>query len=134
MINFFAGIFALAFGIGLSLWICGSKLDKSNNIGDSRGDGETYKAEAVFTSKCNRMEKSAYRTYVQHNLIKYDDSNDPADKDQVRRLTEEERRKKAEAENKANIPRGAFVSKNTSASDKYDIPEWEKRADDGRRF
>jgi hypothetical protein len=128
MINFFAGLFALAFGIGLALWICGSMLDKSNNIGDSRGDSKTYNAEATFTSKCNRMEKTECTTYVQHNLIT-NDTNGPSGTEQVRRLTEEERRKKAEAEKKANIPKGAFVSKNTSAEDKYDVPDWEKRAE-----
>ena len=45
-------------------------------------------------------------------------------------LTEEERRKKAAEEKKASIPKGAFVSKNTSAdSGQYDRPDWEKRAE-----
>ncbi len=131
MINFFAGLFALAFGFGLAFWICGTELDKSNNIGDSRGDGSAYKAEATFTSKCDRMEQSAYRTFVQQNIIDNVATNGPAGQEQVRRLTEEERRKKAEAEKKSNVPKGAFVSKNTSAaSDTYDMPDWEKRVGD----
>ncbi len=134
MIDFFAGLFALAFGFGLAFWICGGMLNKSNNIGDSRGDGAAYKAETAFTSKCNRMDRSASTVYVQQNAIKNDDTNGPADQDQVRRLTEEERRKKAREEKKANVPKGAFVSKNTSSSDKYDIPDWEKRAERGGRF
>ena len=130
MINFFAGLFALAFGFGLAFWICGNKLDKSNNIGDSRGGSKNYQAETTFTSKCNRMDKTAYRTYVQQNLFKYDDTGDPSGQAQVRRLTEEERTKKAAEEKKANIPKGAFVSKNTSAdSGQYDRPDWEKRAE-----
>lgn len=131
MINFFAGLFALAFGFGLAFWICGTELDKSNNIGDSRGDGAAYKAEATFTSKCDRMEQSAYRTFVQQNIIDNVATNGPAGQEQVRRLTEEERRKKAETEKKSNVPKGAFVSKNTSAaSDTYDMPDWEKRVGD----
>lgn len=131
MINFFAGLFALAFGFGLAFWICGTELDKSNNIGDSRGDGAAYKAEATFTSKCDRMEQSAYRTFVQQNIIDNVATNGPAGQEQVRRLTEEERRKKAESEKKSNVPKGAFVSKNTSAaSDTYDMPDWEKRVGD----
>ena len=139
MINFFAGLFALAFGFGLAFWICGTELDKSNNIGDSRGDGAAYKAEATFTSKCDRMEQSAYRTFVQQNIIDNVATNRwwlhyqlcSAVQEQVRRLTEEERRKKAEAEKKSNVPKGAFVSKNTSAaSDTYDMPDWEKRVGD----
>ena len=51
MINFFAGLFALAFGFGLAFWICGNKLDKSNNIGDSRGGSKTYQAETTFYSQ-----------------------------------------------------------------------------------
>lgn len=131
MINFFAGLFALAFGFGLAFWICGTELDKSNNIGDSRGDGAAYKAEATFTSKCDRMQQSAYRTFVQQNIIDNVATKGPAGQEQVRRLTEEERRKKAEAEKKSNVPKGAFVSKNTSAaSDTYDMPDWEKRVGD----
>ena len=105
MINFFAGLFALAFGFGLAFWICGTELDKSNNIGDSRGDGASYKAEATFTSKCDRMEQSAYRTFVQQNIIDNVATNGPAGQEQVRRLTEEERRKKAEAEKSPMSPK-----------------------------
>lgn len=130
MLEFLAALLAIGFGFGLAFWICGNMLNKSNNIGDSRGGSKTYQAETTFTSKCNRMEKTAYRTYVQQNLFKYDDTGDPSGQAQVRRLTEEERRKKAAEEKKANIPKGAFVSKNTSAdSGQYDRPDWEKRAE-----
>jgi hypothetical protein len=77
------------------------------------------------------MEQSAYRTFVQQNIIDNVATNGPAGQEQVRRLTEEERREKAEAEKKSNVPKGAFVSKNTSAaSDTYDMPDWEKRVGD----
>ena len=44
MAEFLAGLLALGFGFGLAFWICGNMLNKSNNIGDSRGDGKTYNA------------------------------------------------------------------------------------------
>lgn len=130
IIDLLAGLLALAFGFGLAFWICGTKLDKSNNIGDSRGDSKTYKAEATFTAKCNRMDRSWSREYLYQHATKNEDTGGPADQDQVRSLTEEERRQKAATEKKTNVPKGAFVSKNTSAtSDKYDTPEWERRVE-----
>ena len=131
IINFLAGLLALGFGFGLAFWICGTKLDKSNNIGDSRGDGTTYNAETAFTSKCNRMDRAWSREYLNQHATGKEDTAGPSDQDQVRRLTEEERRKKATAEKKTNVPKGAFVSKNTSAAaDKYDVPDWEKRTEE----
>ncbi len=130
VIIFFSCLLALGFGFGLAFWICGSMLDKSNNIGDSRGDSATYNAETVFTSKCNRMDRSAGEAYFKQNATWKADTKGPAGYEQVRRLTEEERRKKAEEEKKSNVPKGAFVSKNTSASsEEYDTPDWEKRVE-----
>ena len=130
IINFLAGLLALGFGFGLAFWICGTKLDKSNNIGDSRGDGKTYHADTTFTAKCNRMDRAWSREYLAQHADLKDVAGGPAGQEQVRRLTEEERRKKAASEKKTNVPKGAFVSKNTSASsDKYDTPEWEKRVE-----
>lgn len=130
MINFIAGLLALGFGLGLAFWICGTKLDKSNNIGDSRGDGKTYNADTTFTAKCNRMDRAWSREYLAQHATRQDDTGGPAGQDQVRRLTEDERRKKAVSEKKTNVPKGAFVSKNTSAlSERYEPPEWEKRVE-----
>ena len=134
MIEFLAGLFALGFGVGLACWICGTMLDESNNIGDSRGNSATYKAETTFTSKCNRMDRSSSREYLRQNVTKKEDPNGPDDQAQVRRLTEEERKQKAKDDKKANVPKGAFVSKNTDGytSSKDDEPEWVKRADRGQ--
>ena len=132
VIIFFSCLLALGFGFGLAFWICGSMLDRSNNIGDSRGDGATYNAETTFTSRNNRMDRSASKEYFKQSAVWKGDTKGPAGYEQVRRLTEEERQKKAAEEKKANVPKGAFVSQNTSASpssDKYDKPDWEKRAE-----
>ena len=130
MINFLAGLLALGFGLGLALWICGTKLDRSNNIGDSRGDGKTYHADTTFTAKCNRMDRAWSREYLAQHADRQADTGGPSGQDQVRRLTEDERRKKSVSEKKTNVPKGAFVSKNTSAlSERYETPEWEKRVE-----
>ena len=132
---FFAGILALGFGFGLACWICGNMLNSSNNIGDSRGDGKTYNAKMTLTSTCNNMNESSSKAYYNANARKHYDPNAPSDNAEVRRLTEEERRKKAIEDKKAKVPRGAFVSKNTAgySSVTYDRPNWEKRSEDSYR-
>lgn len=133
--EFFAGILALGFGFGLACWICGNMLNSSNNIGDSRGDGKTYNAKMTLTSTCNNMDESASKAYYNANARKHYDPNAPSDNAEVRRLTEEERRKKAIEDKKARVPKGAFVSKNTSgySSVTYERPDWEKRSEDSYR-
>lgn len=131
MAEFLAGLLALGFGFGLAFWICGNKLDKSNNIGDSRGDGATYHADIKFTSTCDRMEKSASKAYFNLNATTKEDSTAKMNQEPVRRLTEEERKERAAEQKKKNVPKGAFVSKNTDgySSATYQIPDWESRAD-----
>ena len=134
MAEFFAGLFALGFGFGLAFWICGNMLNKSNNIGDSRGDLKTYNGEVKFTSTCNRMEKSASQAYFREHATMTKDLNYKNSCVPVRRLTEEERKEHAKELKKKNVPKGAFVSKNTSgySSATYNIPNWESRADEDR--
>ena len=134
MIQFLAALLALGFGFGLAFWISGNMLNKSNNIGDSRGDGATYNAETEFTSRCDRMERSASVTYLNLNASKREDSTAQMNQEPVRRLTEEERKQRAIEQKKKNVPKGAFVSKNTSgySSTAYKKPDWESRADQGR--
>ena len=69
MINFFAGLFALAFGFGLAFWICGNKLNKSNNIGDSRGGVSDYKAYVSFTARKDRLNKEERGILSGHNDV-----------------------------------------------------------------
>ena len=131
MAEFFAALLALGFGVGLALHICGGKLDKSNNIGDSRGDGATYHAETKFTSTCNGMEKSASQAFFSSYASKREDPTAKDNFEPVRRLTEEERKQHALDQKKKNVPKGAFVSKNTNgySSAAYNKPDWESRAD-----
>ena len=134
MAEFLAALLALGFGFGLALHICGGKLNKSNNIGDNRGDGATYHAETKFTSTSDRMSKSAGMAYLNLHASKREDSTAQNNYEPVRRLTEEERKEHAEELKKKNVPKGAFVSKNTDgySSGTYQVPSWESRADQDR--
>ncbi len=131
MAEILAGLLALGFGVGLALHICGSKLNKSNNIGDSRGDGATYHAETKFTATSNQMEKSASQAFFNLHASKWEDPTAKLNQEPVRRLTEEERKQHAIEQKKKNVPKGAFVSKNTNgySSATYNKPDWESRAD-----
>ena len=131
MAEFLAALLALGFGFGLALHICGGKLNKSNNIGDSRGDGATYHAETKFTSTCNGMEKSAATSFFNSYASKREDPTAKNNFEPVRKLTEEERKQHAIEQKKKNVPKGAFVSKNTNgySSAAYNKPNWESRAD-----
>ena len=91
MIDFMSLLFALGLGFGLSCWIFGTILDKSNNIGDSRGDKNQYGAYIVYTDKKDRLSKDDRQSYVYRNAIKIDEPGSaPAGSEKVRRLTEEE--------------------------------------------
>ena len=129
MAEIFAGLLALGFGFGLAFWICGNMLNKSNNIGDSRGDLKTYNGEVKFTSICNSMEKSAGEAYFREHATIRKDLTDKDSYEPVRRLTEEERKEHAKEMKKKNVPKGAYVSNNTRgySSGSYNAPNWEKR-------
>ncbi|MBR2549668.1 MAG: hypothetical protein IKE92_06605 [Clostridiales bacterium] len=131
MLEFLAALLAIGFGFGLAFWICGNTLNKSNNIGDSRGNGATYNAVTKFTSTCNSMEKSAATSFFNSYASKREDPTAQKNYEPVRRLTEEERKQHAIEQKKKNAPKGAFVSKNTGgySSEAYKKPDWESRAD-----
>lgn len=91
MIDFMALLFALGLGFGLSCWIFGTILEKSNNIGDSRGDKNQYGAFVVYTDQKDRLSKDERQSYVYRNSIRIDDPGSaPSGSEKVRRLTEEE--------------------------------------------
>ena len=91
MIDFLALLFALGLGFGLSCWIFGTILDKSNNIGDSRGGKNEYGAYIVYTDKKDRLSKDDRQSYCYRNAIRIDEPGSaPAGSEKVRRLTEEE--------------------------------------------
>ena len=91
MIDFMALLFALGLGFGLSCWIFGTILEKSNNIGDSRGEKTEYGAFVVYTDQKDRLSKDERQSYVYRNSIRIDDpAGGPSGSEKVRRLTEEE--------------------------------------------
>ena len=66
-------------------------MEKSNNIGDSRGDKNQYGAFVVYTDQKDRLSKDERQSYVYRNSIRIDDSaGGPSGSEKVRRLTEEE--------------------------------------------
>lgn len=122
MINILAGLLALGLGFGIACRICGYMLDRSNNIGDSRGDARDYKSKITLTSVSDNMDRPASLIYYDETIVKSRVPNAPADQVLVKRMTEEERQK-------SMVPRGAFVSKNTigDSPGANQIPDWEKR-------
>lgn len=127
MVEFFSFLFAIGVGFGLSCWIFGTLLDKSNNIGDSKGAKYEYNTEIEITSRSDKMTKSESDSYIHYHAVIYDDDGQPAGTELVRRLSKEE----LEAyKKKESAPRGAYVSKDDrnqkykTAEDEFE--EWEK--------
>ena len=127
MINLVSFLFAIGVGFGLSFWIFGTLLDKSNNIGDSKGAKYEYNTEIEITSRSDKMTKSESDSYIHYHAVIYDDEGQPKGTDLVRRLSPEE----LEAyKKKESAPRGANVSKD-DRNEKYktaedEFEDWEK--------
>jgi hypothetical protein len=133
MVEFVSFLFAIGVGFGLSCWIFGTLLNKSNNIGDSRGAKYEYNTNVNFTSRTDNMSKSESDSYIHYHAVKFDDTGDPKGTDLVRKLTDEEREayRKMAAQ---NPPKGLYVSEksqiNTSIVDtEAEFEEWEKSLD-----
>lgn len=130
MVEFVSFLFAIGVGFGLSCWIFGTLLNKSNNIGDSRGANYEYNTNVNFTSRIDSMSKSESSNYIHYHAVKFDDAGDPKGTDLVRRLTDEER--EAYKQKAAQTPpKGLYVSEksqiNTSIVDtEAEFEEWEK--------
>ena len=91
MINVISFLFAIGVGFGLSFWICGSILEKSNNIGDSKGDRADYQAYVNFTSREDRISNSERQTYSsKHSQPIEGATQGPSGSERVRRLSDEE--------------------------------------------
>ena len=127
MLDFVSFLFAIGVGFGLSFWIFGTLLDKSNNIGDSKGAKYEYDTEINITSRTDKMSKSESESYIHYHAVIYDDDGQPKGTDLARRLSKEE----LEAyKKKETAPRGAYVSKDDrnekfkTAEDEFE--EWEK--------
>ena len=131
MVEFVSFLFAIGVGFGLSCWIFGTLLNKSNNIGDSRGANYEYNTNVNFTSRIDQMSKSESDSYIHYHAVFFDDASEPKGTDLVRRLTDEER--EAYKQKAAQTPpKGLYVSEksriNTSLADtEAEFEEWEKR-------
>ena len=127
MLDLVSFLFAIGVGFGLSFWVFGTLLDKSNNIGDSKGAQYEYDTEIQITSRTDKMSKSESESYIHYHAVIYDDDGQPKGTDLARRLSKEE----LEAyKKKETAPRGAYVSKDDrnekfkTAEDEFE--EWEK--------
>lgn len=133
MLELVSFLFAIGVGFGTSCWIFGTLLNKSNNIGDSKGAKYEYNTNVNITSRSDRMSKSESESYIHYHAVKFDDSCEPKGTDLVRKLTDEEREeyKKMAAQ---TPPKGLYVSEksriNTSIVDtEAEFEEWEKSLD-----
>jgi len=91
VIDLIALLFAIGVGFGLSCWIFGTLLEKSNSFGDNKGDKRYYKAYAKFSARKDRMNNKDVNSFCGtygKNISKSSDG--PADSEPVRKLTDEE--------------------------------------------
>ena len=84
-------LFALGLGLGVTFFVLGTVLEKSNNIGDSRGTSDDYKAFIHFTTRKDEISYEEKKTFSSEYAVKvYDPSSEPDSGDTVRRLSDEE--------------------------------------------
>lgn len=130
MIDILAFLFASGVGFGLSCWIFGTLLDKSNNMGDYKGGNGDYNAYVNFTARRDKMDKSEYSSFIYMHGKRIDTGDAPKGTDLVRRLTPEEL-----ARYKKTVPTGEFSSeKNGIASKKSFVDEFEKWEAENSRY
>jgi len=126
-IDITALLFAIGVGFGVSCWLFGTLLDKSNNLGDSRGNKYEYHAFVNFTSRRDKMNKSDRESFCTIHAENLDAGMAaPKGSEKVRRLTPEE----LAEYRKKNVPRGAYQSDSSHVNRKEEVDEfeeWEKR-------
>lgn len=126
MIDFLSWLLATGVGFGISCWIFGNMLDKSNNMGDYKGESREYNAYANFKVRSDKMNKSEYSSFLYRYAERIDSGSGPSGTQLVRRRTDEERNQ----HKKAEVPRGAFVSEENGITSKKSFVDaydkWEK--------
>lgn len=121
--DFIALILASGVGFGLSCWIFGAVLDKSNNIGDYKGDRGKYDAYPAFSARRDGMSSSEYSSFTYMNSKNIDTGKAPKGTELVRKLTPEERKLYA----KSKVPTGDFSSSKSGITGKRSfVDEYEK--------
>ena len=84
-------VFALGLGLGLTCLIMGTIIDKTNNIGDSRGTNDDYKAYIHFTARKDKLTNNEEKEFLSTYCVKNEDpSSEPEGRDLVRRLSGKE--------------------------------------------
>ena len=129
MINLMAFLLATGLGFGLACWICGTILNKSNNIGDSIGSGDEYRAFVTFTARRDRIsgsERNNFSSLYGKNLN--DPYLQPCGNEKVRRLSQEELDSyKYKAQKRETLQNQALNSYN-EPEDEFDL--WQKKHTD----
>ena len=91
MVELLSFLFAIGVGFGLSCLIFGTILDKSNNIGDSRGSKDEYQAYVTFTRRDDGLKKDEKSSFCYRYAEKIDNQTaSPSGSSLVRRLTDED--------------------------------------------
>ena len=72
VINILSAIFALGLGFGVAFWGGASLLNKSNNIGDSRGQSKDYTPGVKFSNIDDKLDSAEIHQgkYVQNHWPK----------------------------------------------------------------
>ena len=130
MINFISFLFAIGVGFGLSFFIYGTLLDKSNNIGDSKGDKGTYGVHVNYTMKRDRLNNTEKNSFSSTYAKRIDNlTASPNGNELVRRLSDEEleRYKNAKPQNtNVVVTPGGAPSPVKSSDIESEIRAWEK--------
>lgn len=91
MVGFFAVLLSLGLGMGLSCWIFGTLLYKSNTMGDNYGTRSDYGVNVIFTERRDRLSGQEKTTFASAYSQRIDNLHEaPSGTALVRRLTPEE--------------------------------------------
>ena len=91
MVSFFALLLSLGLGMGLSCWILGTILYKSNTMGDNYGAKSDYGINVMFTARKDRLSGQEQTTFASSNSVRIDNTHrSPNGTALVRRLSAEE--------------------------------------------
>lgn len=107
MVDVIALLFASGVGFGLSCWIFGILLDKSNNFGDYTGGCGEYRAYPDFRVNDDNLSRSSYSEFIARYSKNIDNGRGPSGSELVRRLTPEELQNYSMS---SGVPRDAQVA------------------------